>query len=165
MGDAGRPAPWLYALDGRRLLAALSLAAHHYGGHYGGRDGTIGKAWGLARRGVPDRVRLVRVRLVHSWFVYGWAGVLTFFVISGFVSCASGWGRSVRSFLASRAARLLPSYWAGVSSAPTGMSAGRAGRRGVCAGTRPAWASPRARPWAVPDHARRRPEDTGRSQH
>jgi peptidoglycan/LPS O-acetylase OafA/YrhL len=97
-----RPAPRLYALDGLRLLAALSVAAYHYGG----RDGEIGKAWGASPA--------VQFPTAHSWFAYGWAGVQAFFVISGFVICASGWGRSVQSFLASRAARLLPAYWAAV---------------------------------------------------
>ncbi|MCL6734129.1 acyltransferase family protein [Streptomyces neyagawaensis] len=97
-----RPSPRLYALDGLRLLAALSVAAYHYGG----RDGEIGKAWGASPA--------VQFPTAHSWFAYGWAGVQAFFVISGFVICASGWGRSVQSFLASRAARLLPAYWAAV---------------------------------------------------
>jgi peptidoglycan/LPS O-acetylase OafA/YrhL len=100
--DGARPAPRLYALDGLRLLAALSVAAYHYGG----RDGEIGKAWGTSPA--------VQFPTAHGWFAYGWAGVQAFFVISGFVICASGWGRSVQSFLASRAARLLPAYWAAV---------------------------------------------------
>ncbi|MGW0709355.1 acyltransferase family protein [Streptomyces sp. NPDC002643] len=96
------PGRRLYALDGLRLLAALSVAAYHYGG----RDGEIGRAWGAS----PS----VQFPTAHSWFAYGWAGVQAFFVISGFVICASGWGRSLQSFLASRAARLLPAYWAAV---------------------------------------------------
>ncbi|EKX65149.1 acyltransferase family protein [Streptomyces ipomoeae] len=94
--------PRLYALDGLRLLAALSVAAYHYGG----RDGEIGRAWGASPA--------VQFPTAHTWFAYGWAGVQAFFVISGFVICRSGWGRSVQSFLASRAARLLPAYWAAV---------------------------------------------------
>ncbi|MEI5524189.1 acyltransferase [Streptomyces brasiliscabiei] len=94
--------PRLYALDGLRLLAALSVAAYHYGG----RDGEIGKAWGASPA--------VQFPTAHSWLAYGWAGVQAFFVISGFVICASGWGRSLQSFAASRAARLFPAYWAAV---------------------------------------------------
>ncbi|MEH0635968.1 acyltransferase [Streptomyces bottropensis] len=94
--------PRLYALDGLRLLAALCVAAYHYGG----RDGEIAKAWGASPA--------VQFPTAHGLFAYGWAGVQAFFVISGFVICASGWGRSVQSFLASRAARLLPAYWAAV---------------------------------------------------
>ncbi|WP_442811195.1 acyltransferase family protein [Streptomyces sp. NBC_00481] len=98
----GEARPRLYALDGLRLLAALAVAAYHYGG----RDGEIGKAWGASPA--------VQFPTAHSWLAYGWAGVQAFFVISGFVICASGWGRSVQSFVASRAARLLPAYWAAV---------------------------------------------------
>ncbi len=101
-GRSGRSAPRLYALDGLRLLAALSVAAYHYGG----RGGEIAKAWGTSPA--------VQFPTAHTWLAYGWAGVQAFFVISGFVICASGWGRSVQSFLASRAARLLPAYWAAV---------------------------------------------------
>lgn len=101
-GRPGRPAPRLRALDGLRLLAALSVAAYHYGG----RDGEIGRAWGASPA--------VQFPTAHTWFAYGWAGVQAFFVISGFVICASGWGRSVQSFFASRAARLFPAYWAAV---------------------------------------------------
>ncbi|MGW0840408.1 acyltransferase family protein [Streptomyces sp. NPDC002787] len=97
-----QPKPRLYALDGLRLLAALAVAAYHYGG----RDGEIGKAWGASPA--------VQFPTAHTWFAYGWAGVQAFFVISGFVICASGWGRSVQSFFASRAARLFPAYWAAV---------------------------------------------------
>jgi len=40
--------------------------------------------------------------------------VQIFFVISGFVICMSGWGRPLRSFFASRVARLYPAYWAAI---------------------------------------------------
>ncbi|CBG70598.1 putative membrane-located acyltransferase [Streptomyces scabiei 87.22] len=99
---SGTARPRLFALDGLRLVAALSVAAYHYGG----RDGEIGKAWGTSPA--------AQFPSAHGFFAYGWAGVQAFFVISGFVICASGWGRSPRSFLASRAARLLPAYWAAV---------------------------------------------------
>jgi peptidoglycan/LPS O-acetylase OafA/YrhL len=45
---------------------------------------------------------------------YGWLGVELFFLISGFVICMSGWGRSVGEFAASRVARLYPAYWLAV---------------------------------------------------
>ena len=51
---------------------------------------------------------------LHEWFAYGCLGVQIFFVISGFVICMSGWGRPLHSFFVSRAARLLPAYWAAV---------------------------------------------------
>lgn len=95
-------APRLRALDGLRLLAALMVAAYHYGG----RDGEVAKAWGSSAK--------LQFPTLHEWFAYGCLGVHIFFVISGFVICMSGWGRPLRSFFASRASRLLPSYWAAV---------------------------------------------------
>ncbi|WP_328769103.1 acyltransferase family protein [Streptomyces sp. NBC_00286] len=92
----------LRALDGLRLIAALMVAAYHYGG----RDGEVAKAWGSSAK--------LQFPTLHEWFAYGCLGVHIFFVISGFVICMSGWGRPLRSFFASRASRLLPSYWAAV---------------------------------------------------
>jgi peptidoglycan/LPS O-acetylase OafA/YrhL len=92
----------LRALDGLRLVAALMVAGYHYGG----RDGEVVQAWGTSpRRQFPT---------LHHVFAYGCLGVQVFFVISGFVICMSGWGRPLRSFFASRASRLLPSYWAAI---------------------------------------------------
>ncbi|MFF2507805.1 acyltransferase family protein [Streptomyces sp. NPDC058067] len=103
---AGRPArthaPRLRALDGLRLIAALMVAAYHYGG----RDGEVSQAWGTSPK--------TQFPSLHQWFAYGCLGVQVFFVISGFVICMSGWGKPLRSFFASRASRLLPSYWAAV---------------------------------------------------
>ncbi|KMS67404.1 acyltransferase [Streptomyces viridochromogenes] len=92
----------LRALDGLRLVAALMVAAYHYGG----RDGEVSQAWGSS----PS----LQFPTLHELFAYGCLGVQVFFVISGFVICMSGWGRSLRSFFASRAARLLPAYWAAI---------------------------------------------------
>ncbi|MEU6545453.1 acyltransferase [Streptomyces sp. NPDC046859] len=92
----------LRALDGLRLVAALMVAAYHYGG----RDGEVTEAWGSS----PS----LQFPTLHGWFAYGCLGVQVFFVISGFVICMSGWGRTLTSFFASRAARLLPAYWAAV---------------------------------------------------
>ncbi|MBC7272543.1 MAG: acyltransferase [Streptomyces sp.] len=92
----------LRALDGLRLLAALMVALYHYGG----RGGDITVAWGSSPK--------VQFPTLHSVFAYGPLGVHIFFVISGFVICMSGWGRSLRSFFASRAARLMPAYWVAV---------------------------------------------------
>ncbi|MCZ9348254.1 acyltransferase [Streptomyces mutabilis] len=92
----------LHALDGLRLVAALMVAAYHYGG----RGGAVAEAWG----GSPAR----QFPTLHGFFAYGCLGVQIFFVISGFVICMSGWGRSVASYCASRAARLLPAYWVAV---------------------------------------------------
>ncbi|MFD7919181.1 acyltransferase family protein [Streptomyces sp. NPDC059740] len=98
-----RPAPArLRALDGLRLLAALMVALYHYGG----RDGEIAQAWGGSPAG--------QFPTASSYFAYGCLGVQVFFVISGFVICMSGWGRTVRAFAASRFSRLFPAYWLAV---------------------------------------------------
>ncbi|MGW1073543.1 acyltransferase family protein [Streptomyces sp. NPDC002537] len=92
----------LRALDGLRLIAALMVALYHYGG----RDGDVSRAWGASpRQEFPT---------LSGAFAYGCLGVEVFFVISGFVICMSGWGRPLRSFVASRAARLYPAYWAAI---------------------------------------------------
>ncbi|HET6637110.1 MAG TPA: acyltransferase [Streptomyces sp.] len=103
-GAAAGPGPHgrLRALDGLRLLAALMVAAYHYGG----RDGDISAAWG----GSPSH----QFPHLSSFFAFGCLGVEVFFVISGFVICMSGWGRTTRAFFASRVARLMPAYWVAV---------------------------------------------------
>ncbi|GAB2723536.1 acyltransferase family protein [Streptomyces bullii] len=92
----------LRALDGLRLVAALMVAAYHYGG----RGGEVTEAWGSSPKD--------QFPTLHQFFAYGCLGVQVFFVISGFVICMSGWGRPLRSFFASRASRLLPAYWVAV---------------------------------------------------
>ncbi|MEU0688722.1 acyltransferase family protein [Streptomyces uncialis] len=104
-GAAGpRPArvTRLRALDGLRLLAALMVAAYHYGG----RDGEVSTAWGTSPR--------LQFPTASEWFAYGCLGVQIFFVISGFVICMSGWGRAPRAYFASRVSRLMPAYWAAI---------------------------------------------------
>ncbi|MCX2928263.1 acyltransferase family protein [Streptomyces sp. NEAU-W12] len=102
--EPGKPRvrPRLRALDGLRLVAALMVAAYHYGG----RGGDVTTAWGSSPKD--------QFPTLHEYFAYGCLGVQIFFVISGFVICMSGWGRPLRSFFASRASRLLPAYWAAV---------------------------------------------------
>ncbi|WP_407550254.1 acyltransferase [Streptomyces sp. Pv4-95] len=108
----------LRALDGLRLLAALMVAAYHYGG----RDGEISQAWG----GSPAQ----QFPTASGLFAYGCLGVQIFFVISGFVICLSGWSppgdrrflasssppgtARLRAFLASRVSRLFPAYWVAI---------------------------------------------------
>ncbi|MEV0642834.1 acyltransferase [Streptomyces sp. NPDC050619] len=92
----------LRALDGLRLIAALMVAAYHYGG----RGGDVTRAWGSS---AADQFPTL-----HNYFAYGPLGVQIFFVISGFVISMSGWGRTLQSFFASRASRLMPAYWAAV---------------------------------------------------
>ncbi len=89
----------LRALDGLRLVAALAVCGYHYAG----RDGDITHAWGTSPKHLfPSMAGALS---------YGCLGVQLFFIISGFVICMSGWGRSLRAFAASRASRLMPAYW------------------------------------------------------
>ncbi|MFJ7155642.1 acyltransferase family protein [Streptomyces sp. NPDC101118] len=92
----------LRALDGLRLLAALMVAGYHYAG----RGGEVTGSWGASPRELFPTA--------SPWLAYGCLGVQIFFVISGFVICMSAWERPLRSFLASRVARLYPAYWAAV---------------------------------------------------
>lgn len=92
----------LRALDGLRLVAALMVCFYHYAG----RGGDAWKAWGQTPALVFPELSKVAV--------YGPLGVQIFFVISGFVICMSGWGRTLKSFAVSRATRLYPAYWAAV---------------------------------------------------
>ncbi|WIM93506.1 acyltransferase [Actinoplanes oblitus] len=95
----GRRAPRLVALDGLRLLCALAVAGYHFGDSWW-LDGVHPPAYHL-----PAAAPVL---------IYGFLGVEAFFLISGFVILMSGWGRTVRQFAASRAARLYPAFWAGV---------------------------------------------------
>ncbi|MEU4652868.1 acyltransferase [Streptomyces sp. NPDC023723] len=100
--SAPRRVSRLRALDGLRLVAALMVAAYHYGG----RGGDVTTAWGgSAAHQFPT---------LHTLFSYGCLGVQVFFVISGFVICMSGWGRTLTAYFASRVSRLMPAYWVAV---------------------------------------------------
>lgn len=89
----------LYALDGLRLVCALAVAGYHFGDSWR-LDGINRPAYHL-----PDAAPVL---------IYGFLGVEVFFLISGFVILMSSWGRTVREFAASRAARIYPALWAGV---------------------------------------------------
>lgn len=89
--------PRLYALDGLRLVCALAVAGYHFGDSWR-LDGVHPPVYFL-----PDAAPVL---------IYGFLGVEVFFLISGFVILMSGWGRTVREFAASRAARLYPGLWA-----------------------------------------------------
>ncbi|WP_327289099.1 acyltransferase family protein [Streptomyces sp. NBC_01198] len=95
-----RPRGRLRALDGLRLVAALMVAFYHYAG----QDGIVAGSWGRTPRDIWPQA--------SSMFNYGCLGVELFFVISGFVICMSGWGRTVKDFTISRITRLYPAYWA-----------------------------------------------------
>lgn len=96
----GRTRGRLRALDGLRLIAALMVCVYHYAG----RDGDIAHSWGKSPKEIFPHVA--------GAFSYGPLGVQIFFIISGFVICMSGWGRSLKDFAISRITRLYPAYWA-----------------------------------------------------
>jgi peptidoglycan/LPS O-acetylase OafA/YrhL len=86
----------LAALDGFRLLAALAVAVYHF---------TV--SWRVDGHTSPDESF---GGFAHV-SIYGFLGVEVFFMISGFVICMSGWGRSLGDFFTSRVSRLYPAYW------------------------------------------------------
>ncbi|WP_063857067.1 MULTISPECIES: acyltransferase [unclassified Kitasatospora] len=94
--------PRLYALDGMRLFAALSVLSFHWTAYVG-----IAGVW----QGVTPKEVLPALNRVAA---YGWLGVELFFVISGFVICMSCWGKRAGEFFTSRVVRLYPAYWAAV---------------------------------------------------
>ncbi|MEU8781125.1 acyltransferase [Streptomyces sp. NPDC048637] len=94
----GQSRPRLYVLDGLRFAAALLVVAYHYI--------TLRDGWGEDPKAISSSV--------YRLSEYGWLGVEIFFLISGFVICMSGWGRSLGDFVASRVSRLYPAYWAAV---------------------------------------------------
>ncbi|MBM9504651.1 acyltransferase [Streptomyces sp. KK5PA1] len=96
----GRARGRLRALDGLRLVAALMVCFYHYAG----RSGDIAHSWGKSPREIFPHLA--------GPFSYGPLGVQIFFIISGFVICMSGWGRSIKDFAISRVTRLYPAYWA-----------------------------------------------------
>lgn len=92
----------LAVLDGLRLVAALVVALYHFTGFEPG----VRASWGSAPpHAFPE---------IYAATSYGWLGVDLFFIISGFVICMSGWGRTVGGFFRSRVTRLFPAYWAAV---------------------------------------------------
>jgi peptidoglycan/LPS O-acetylase OafA/YrhL len=97
----GLKTPRLQELDLLRLVAALMVVAAHY----------------LSSSTEKLRVNL-KLGSVFDWgeplskFAHlGELGVDVFFMISGYVIAMSTEGRSMRFFLASRAARVLPAFW------------------------------------------------------
>src|SRR5689334_24558957 len=83
-GDRPRArTPRLFALDGLRLVCALAVAGYHFGDSWR-LDGVHPPAYFL-----PGAAPVL---------IYGFLGVETFFLISGFVILMSGWGRTLREF-------------------------------------------------------------------
>lgn len=82
------------ALDWMRGLAALAVVMFHYF-HKGPREGWL-QAEPFTQSGL---------------FSYGYLGVHLFFMISGYVIMMTAQNASVRGFIASRVARLVPALW------------------------------------------------------
>lgn len=91
--------PRLAVLDGLRFAAASAVLVYHF-------VAVNHHAWGeRTSESLPG---------VQGVTAYGSFGVQLFFVVSGFVILMTAWGRDVRAFVASRAGRLFPAYWASV---------------------------------------------------
>ena len=91
--------PRLAVLDGLRFAAAAAVLVYHF-------VAVNHHAWGArTSTSLPD---------AQAVTAYGSFGVQLFFVVSGFVILMTAWGRDVRGFVASRAGRLFPAYWASV---------------------------------------------------
>ncbi|MFI8505011.1 acyltransferase family protein [Streptomyces sp. NPDC085524] len=97
-----RSAPRLYALDGLRLLAALTVLSFHWTASTDARE-----IWG-------GKVPMDFMPGIARFTAYGWLGVQLFFIISGFVICMSCWGRRPGDFFVSRVIRIFPAYWTAV---------------------------------------------------
>ncbi|MEU5810000.1 acyltransferase [Streptomyces sp. NPDC047718] len=93
----------LAALDGVRIVAALSVLCYHYL--------ALESAWGQSAAAVFP--------VASKCAAYGWLGVELFFTVSGFVICMSAWGRTVGEFAVSRISRLFPAYWVAVAFTAT----------------------------------------------
>ncbi|MCO7272265.1 acyltransferase family protein [Cellulosimicrobium cellulans] len=91
--------PRLAVLDGLRFAAASAVLVYHF-------VAVNHHAWGERTSDSLPAVQGVAA--------YGSFGVQLFFVVSGFVILMTAWGRDVRGFVASRAGRLFPAYWAAV---------------------------------------------------
>ncbi|MHB1064539.1 MAG: acyltransferase family protein [Georgenia sp.] len=98
-GNDSRGPERLYALDGLRFVAALGVMLYHYTVRWS-------QVWGTDPGHVfPDLGPAV---------IYAAMGPELFFVVSGFVILMTAWGRDVPHVVASRLARLYPSYWIAV---------------------------------------------------
>lgn len=90
----------LHALDGLRFLAALGVVLYHFAGR------TL-EVWGA------DTAELFPG--LSGVTVYFRVAPELFFVVSGFAILWTAWGRSVPQVVASRLARVYPTYWAALA--------------------------------------------------
>jgi len=87
-------------LDGYRFLAALMVVSYHY----------WSKALDNSRYSL-EYGNIFRFPELSQVTSYGSMGVDLFFMISGFVIALSAEGSTFSKFMASRIARILPTYW------------------------------------------------------
>ena len=90
----------LRTLDGLRFLAAVGVMLYHY-------TASLSNVW--------DEPSGARFPVLGHIAMYFALAPQLFFVLSGFVVLWTAWGRSVPQVVASRAARLLPAYWAALA--------------------------------------------------
>ncbi|MEE6273029.1 acyltransferase [Georgenia sp. MJ206] len=89
----------LYGIDGLRFLAAAGVMLYHY---------TV--RWSTVWGGEPGAL----FGDLGPWVIYASLAPELFFVVSGFMILMTAWGRDVPQVVASRVARLYPSYWVAV---------------------------------------------------
>jgi peptidoglycan/LPS O-acetylase OafA/YrhL len=87
--------PHYGAIDLLRLMAAVAVMLFHYI--------ALSPAAGHTSQSYPELYPVAK---------YGALGVNLFFIISGFVVALSAHGRTASTFLAARAKRLYPAFWA-----------------------------------------------------
>lgn len=92
--------PRIYGVDGLRFAAAVGVMLYHYLA----REST---AWG-------GELPVETFPVAGEHVIYAALGPELFFVVSGFVILMTAWGRDVPHVIASRVARLYPSYWVAV---------------------------------------------------
>lgn len=92
----------ILGIDALRFASAVMVMLFHFGFLLGvNANGVIG-AVNQRQTSYPE---------LYDFMYFGWVGVQTFFVISGFVIAFSGERASLFSFFASRVVRLGPGVW------------------------------------------------------
>ena len=89
----------IYALDGMRFLAAMSIVMYHY----------------VFAGYLSNQMTYLHFEDFGYIFKYGFLGVELFFMISGFVILMSVQNKNIISFATSRIIRLYPIFWISVS--------------------------------------------------